>query len=191
MGELDREELLARYAEPHRRYHTAEHVEEVLAAVDALRDLAADPAAVELAAWMHDAVYDPRAPAGANEEASARLALARVGGPRGEEVARLIRLTADHTCAAGDANGAVLLDADLWILGAPPARYERYRAGVRAEYGHLDDEAWRVWRSGVLRALLARPRLYVTHRFRDRLEPQARRNLAGELAALGGGEPEA
>ena len=74
--------LVGRYAEPHRRYHTVAHLEAV---ADALfLDLAADPVCVELAAFFHDAVYDPRAPRGANESASAALAeadLRSLGAP--------------------------------------------------------------------------------------------------------------
>jgi predicted metal-dependent HD superfamily phosphohydrolase len=177
----------ARYAEPHRRYHTLEHLDEVLAAVAELLDLADDPRSVELAALFHDAIYDPRAAPGESERASAELARSVVGD---EEVVRLVLLTAGHDVGPEDRNGAVLVDADLWILGSPRERYERYAADVRAEYAHVDDEAWRAGRSAVLRRFLDRPRLFVTDRFHARLDASARRNLAGELAALGGGEPE-
>ena len=186
-------DVLVRYAEPHRRYHDREHVTEVLAAVDELAGLAADPAAVELAAWLHDVVYDPTGGAGTGEEASAVYAvdvLARLSAPAllAARVARLIRLTADHRVDAGDADpadAAVLCDADLWILGATPDRYRRYAADVRAEYGFLDDAEWRAGRSRLLRSLADRPRLYLTGRA-ARWEPAARRNIAAELAALGG-----
>ena len=179
--------MRARYAEPHRRYHTTEHLDEVLAAVHELGDLADDLRAVELAALFHDAVYDPAAAPGANERASADLAAALTGD---DEVVRLVLLTAGHEVEAGDRNGAVLVDADLSILGAPADRYERYVGDVRAEYAHVDDDAWRAGRSAVLRGFLDRPRLFVTDPYHDRLDAAAQRNLAGELAALGGGEPQ-
>jgi predicted metal-dependent HD superfamily phosphohydrolase len=159
----------------------------VLAAVHELADLADDPHPVVMAALFHDAVYDPRAAPGENERASAELARSVYGD---EEVVRLVLLTAGHEAEPGDRNGAVLIDADLWILGAPPARYERYAADVRAEYAHVDDDAWREGRSALLRRFLDRPRLYVTDRFHQRLDATARRNLTGELAALGGGQPQ-
>jgi predicted metal-dependent HD superfamily phosphohydrolase len=181
--------LLARYAEPHRRYHTAEHLEEVLGWVDALADLAGDPVAVELAAWYHDAVHDPEAPAGDSERRSAELAVAELSqaglaAPVVAEVARLVRLTAGHDAEAADRNGAVLADADLAILGADPARYARYAAAVRAEYAHFDDSAWGAGRTAVLRGFADRPRLYVTDRAHDRLDAPARRNLTWELSTL-------
>jgi predicted metal-dependent HD superfamily phosphohydrolase len=175
-----------RHREPHRRYHTLDHVAEVLRAVDALADLADHPARVRLAACYHDAVYDPRS--SGNEEASARLAvdqLTEVGVPPDvvDGVADLVRMTADHRTRR-DPDAEVLADADLWILGAPPARYRRYTADVRAEYAHADDDAWRTGRTAVLDSFLARRRLYATDRFHAELDATARANLARERATL-------
>lgn len=184
--------LRDRYGEPHRRYHTVEHLDEVLGVVRALDDVVADRRAVALAALFHDAVYDPAAAAGANERASADLASELLGDdPALPEVRRLVLLTAGHDVEPGDANGAVLVDADLWILGSPPKRYARYTADVRAEHTHVDEDAWRAGRSAVLRSFLDRPRIYVTDRLHLDLDRPARRNLAGELAALLGGQPQA
>lgn len=180
-------ELLARWAEPHRRYHTRAHLHAVLAAIDPLAHLAADPAAVRLAAWFHDAIYDGHP--GRDEERSAQLArsaLPRCGVPPGRvaETARLVRLTATHAPEPGDRNGEVLCDADLAILAAPPDAYAAYTAAVRAEYRHVPDDAFARGRAQVLRRLLEMPRLYRTPAARDRWEGPARANLAAELARL-------
>jgi predicted metal-dependent HD superfamily phosphohydrolase len=182
------DELIARYREPHRRYHTLEHIGEVLGV---LARLGAGEA-VELAAWFHDAVYDPRAAAGASEQKSAALArdrLAALGAPDElvREVARLVELTAGHEPNADDADGRALADADLAILGAPADRYERYRADVRAEYDHVPDDAWRTGRADVLRRFLERPRLFHDDALHRELDPQARANLSDELRSLGAG----
>ncbi|MFE1792376.1 hypothetical protein ACFW7J_28950, partial [Streptomyces sp. NPDC059525] len=97
--------LLAAWAEPQRRYHTTAHLADVLARVDVLAAHAADPTAVELAAWFHDAVYRPDR--SENEERSAALAERAlpelgVGPARTAEVARLVRLTVTHDPAPGD-----------------------------------------------------------------------------------------
>ena len=123
-----------------------------------------DLGAVLAAAFYHDAVYDPRATD--NEDQSARLAVRVLGelgwsAARCDTVARLVRATAGHD-ADGDADCAVLLDADLAVLGAEPAAYQAYVTGVRAEYAHLDAAAWRTGRAAVLRDLLARRPLYAT-----------------------------
>lgn len=51
--------LLTRWQEPQRHYHTLAHLTAVLDHVDVLEECAADPDVVRLAAWFHDAVYLP------------------------------------------------------------------------------------------------------------------------------------
>jgi predicted metal-dependent HD superfamily phosphohydrolase len=181
------DELVRRYEEPHRRYHDLHHVASVLRFADSLAGQATDPQAVRLAAWYHDAVYDPYG--GDNEARSAVLAAANLAAlsiPAGvvQETARLIELTAGLRTAATDPNGAVLLDSDLAILAATPDRYDRYVAGVRAEYEHLDEDSFRAGRANVLETLIARAYVFNTQVFRAEREARARANLNRELAAL-------
>jgi predicted metal-dependent HD superfamily phosphohydrolase len=179
-------DLLSRWSEPHRHYHTVEHLAAMLSIVDAAAADADDATAVRLAVWFHDAVYDPRR--ADNEEASALLAeavLGRLGIPAGE-VARLVRLTSTHDPAPGDRNGALLCDADLAILAASPAEYRRYANAVRAEYTHIPDDAFLAGRSAVLRRLLAQPTLFRLTKHRKKWEEPARKNLRIEVSALTG-----
>jgi predicted metal-dependent HD superfamily phosphohydrolase len=186
------DDLLARWSEPHRHYHTPDHLAAVLAVIDEYAGLVPDADAVRLAGWFHDAVYDPRA--ADNEERSAALAeaeLPRVGVPAAgvAEVARLVRLTAGHVIAAGDAAGALLADADLAILAAPPADYDRYATEVRREYAHVPDDVFRAGRAAVLESLAALPALYRIVPPRSAWERAARANLARELGTLTPTEP--
>jgi len=184
------DELAGRYAEPGRHYHTLEHVSEVLDWVDRLADHPPDASAIRLAAWAHDVVYDPRAEG--NEAASAewaRRTLPALGvpGPTVDAVGRLVEMTAGHVPDAGDADGEVLADADLSILGAARDRYRRYATDVRLEYSWLPEERWRSGRAAVLADLVARPVLYRTPVARRLLDARARANLGWELAVLAGG----
>lgn len=179
--------LLARWAEPQRRYHTTAHLAQVLDRVDTLAGHAADPDVVRLAVWFHDAVYRPDRTE--NEERSAALAeraLAEAGVPGAAtaEVARLVRLTVTHDPADGDTNGEVLCDADLAILAAAPKEYGTYAAQVREEYGFVPDDAFREGRAAVLRQLLGLPRLFRTPHGVAAWEPRARQNLTTELELL-------
>jgi len=179
-------ELVTRWREPHRRYHNQDHLAAMLSIVEENAADAADPAQVRLAAWFHDAVYDPRRPD--NEEASARLAEERLSalGVDPGEVARLVRLTASHDPDPDDRDGALLTDADLAILAAPRVAYDAYATAIRAEYRHVPEDAFRTGRAAVLNHLLALPRLYHVPRLRERWETAARANVARELDALGG-----
>ena len=187
------QDLLDRYREPHRAYHDERHLSEVLHALDLL-DVPGEPGPVRWAACWHDAVYEPRA--ADNEELSAALAaqaLPRLGAAPAPvaEVVRLVRLTATHAPRPGDDAGALLCDADLAVLAAAPERYAGYAAGVRAEYAHLDDGAFRAGRAALLRTFLGRQRLYATASGRRRWEDAARRNLAAELRRLSEDEDDA
>ncbi|WP_327369075.1 HD domain-containing protein [Streptomyces sp. NBC_01217] len=181
------ENLLVRWAEPQRRYHTTAHLVAVLDRIDTLAGYAADADAVRLAAWFHDAVYRPDR--SENEERSAALAeraLPEAGVPDGvtAEVARLVRLTVTHDPADDDTNGEVLCDADLAILAAAPKEYAAYAAQVREEYGFVPDDAFREGRAAVLRQLLGLPRLFRTPYGVEQWEPRARQNLLTELELL-------
>jgi predicted metal-dependent HD superfamily phosphohydrolase len=180
---------MARYCEPHRRYHRVAHLDRVVSDVaELLGNIAVpEPSVVLMAAFFHDAIYDPRSPS--NEADSAALAsreLTHLGwsGDHIDEVERLILLTRNHAPSdVADPGGDVLLDADLAVLGAPPNAYQAYVAGVRAEYAHVDDGVWRVGRVQVLRRFIDQPRIYRTSAMSVH-ERRARSNLQAELATL-------
>ncbi|MCQ8189127.1 HD domain-containing protein [Streptomyces rugosispiralis] len=184
------EDLLTRWAEPQRRYHTTDHLLAVLDRVDELLEHteAPDPAAIRLAAWFHDAVYLPDR--STNEERSARLAEralpeAGVPEPHVAETVRLVLVTRDHDPAEGDTNGEVLCDADLAVLAGSPDDYGAYAAAVREEYGFVPDDAFREGRANVLRHLLGLSQLFRTSVGHQRWEAAARHNMATELELLG------
>lgn len=181
-------DLVASWAEPHRRYHSVDHLRGILGHVEELAEFADDADAVRLAAWYHDAVY---AGLPDDEERSARRAeedLSRLGlQPQlVDEVARLIRLTVTHDPAPGDRNGEVLSDADLAALAVPRDDYVRNTAAIRAEYHHVPDDAFRRGRVQVLVALLGGPGVFRTEYARREWEGPAQGNLRAELATLTG-----
>ncbi|MGC0331184.1 putative metal-dependent HD superfamily phosphohydrolase [Streptomyces sp. SAI-170] len=179
--------LLTRWQEPQRHYHTLAHLVAVLDHVDTLERYAADADVVRLAAWFHDAVYLPDR--SENEDRSARLAEralpeAGVSDAKTAEVARLVRLTVTHDPGEEDFDGQVLCDADLAVLASPPSAYAAYTAAVREEYHFVPNDAFRTGRSDILRQLLDLPRLFHTPFGQKHWEATARYNLRGELEML-------
>lgn len=182
--------LLDRWAEPQRRYHTVDHLRAVLDRIDELTDQGGEGGELELvrlAAWFHDAVYRPDR--SENEERSAALAekaLTEAGLTAHEvaEVARLVRLTITHDPSEGDINGELLCDADLAILAAEEGTYGGYTRAIREEYAFVPDDAFREGRAAVLRQLLSLPRLFHTPYGAAAWETRARRNLETELKSL-------
>lgn len=100
-------------------------------------------------------------------------------------VSRLILATAH---AAGRAprslDARLVADIDLAVLGAPPAEFDAYERGIRAEYAWVPPEAYREGRGRVLRAFLRRRRIYRTESFEDRLGSCARENLQRAMEKL-------
>ncbi|MFD5631894.1 hypothetical protein [Streptomyces sp. NPDC127072] len=181
--------LLTRWQEPQRRYHTLTHLTAVLDHIDVLEKYADAPDLVRLAAWFHDAVYLPDR--SENEERSAHLAEralpeAGVSASGTAEVARLVRLTVSHAPADDDRNGQVLCDADLAVLASPAPAYALYTTAVREEYAFVPAEAFRTGRAAILRQLLELPRLFRTPHGEREWERPARQNLRAELARLDG-----
>jgi predicted metal-dependent HD superfamily phosphohydrolase len=178
--------LLGRWSEPQRHYHTVAHLGAVLEVIDRYAGLAAHPEWVRLAAWMHDAVYDPRALGDANERDSAEFAqglLTTLGVPGqvAAEVARLVSLTAGHATGDDDPDGELLCDADLAVLAGDEQAYAGYTAAIRREYAHVPDDAFAAGRAQVLRALLELPSIYRLEPLRTAWEARARANLEREL----------
>ena len=180
------ENLIIRYSEPHRRYHTTKHLLDVLTTIDKLAG-DHDLFLVQLAAWYHDAVYAIPAGQVSNEEASARLALRELSlvGLEQEDlnqIARLVRLTETHLPGPRDPEGELLCDADLSILASDPAQYADYVAAVRAEYAQVPEEQFLAGRLAMMSELADRE-IFRTSKGRQ-LSDAARANLAAEIAAI-------
>ena len=177
------------YSEPHRCYHNLAHLEDCLGEFDRARQLATDPAAVELAIWFHDAVYDPRA--ADNEERSAELAKdwlsdVHASDALTDSVGRLILATKNHD-ASLHADAPLLVDVDLSILGKPPEQFWEYERQIREEYAWVEKPVFADKRAEILHRFLARERIYQTELFFQRMEAQARANLRASVQRLGDG----
>ena len=179
--------LIEAYSEPHRHYHTLEHLSEMFKVAGKLMDSANDPAAIQLAIWFHDAIYDSHAKD--NEDRSASLAvelLKTLGVSEATltHVRSMILATAHVGSDSVDSDSEILLDADLAILSAEEKRYARYAADVAKEYSWVEESAYRAGRTKVLESFLKRQRIYRTARMFAAAEEAARRNLAAEIARL-------
>jgi predicted metal-dependent HD superfamily phosphohydrolase len=182
------DDVRGRYSEPHRHYHTHQHLAECFEKVQAIISLAEHPAEVHLGLWFHDVIYDTQRQD--NEERSAVWArnAAREFGVSAESAQRIYDLVmfTRHAAEPAGIDARVLVDADLSILGAHPVRFQEYEAQVRSEYGWVPDAIFRSNRARLLKAFLDKSHLFCTAHFRERYEAQARRNLQRSLARLEG-----
>lgn len=181
------DELVARYGEVHRHYHTLDHVEACLAWLDVHAGLADRPAEVALALWFHDAIYDPRAQD--NERRSAELARERlralgVHPDATERIGAQIIGTQDHDVDHGDCR--LVVDIDLTILGTSPVVFDDFEQRIRREYAHVPDAVFQRGRRHVLERFLERPTIYRVPELREQLEAATRANLRRRVAELSG-----
>lgn len=184
------DDLIARYAEPHRAYHTLTHILDCLEVFEGVRDLSAHPDHITLALWFHDAIYDSRG--SDNEAASALLAVDRllqasVSRKVTEAVHALIMATAHGAPEAQSPEGdvALLVDIDLSILGREPDVFDTYEAAVRREYAFVPAPVFRHHRGVLLAHFLEQPALFHTPVLKARYEVRARENLRRSVARLG------
>ena len=180
-------ELLGRYSETHRSYHTLQHLEECFACLEQARVFAEHPYEVELALWFHDAVYDTKRQD--NEQRSAEWAKAaalRLGlaSATAERVYELVMVTRHHAVPTGT-DAKILVDIDLSILGAAAQRFDEYERQVREEYAWVPEFLFRHERRKILEEFVARPRIFKTDHFFKSHEARARSNLQRSIEKLG------
>ena len=180
--------LVANYSHPSRHYHNLTHIEECLEVFAAYREENEGDPVVEAAIWFHDVIYDTTR--SDNEERSADVAARELGALRVasgiiEDVRWLILITR-HKEPPTRGDEMLIVDVDLAILGASPERFDEYERQIRAEYVHVDADAFRAGRTKVVQAFLARPTIYSTDRMRKDFEDQARRNLRRSIERLSG-----
>lgn len=177
--------LVDKYSEPHRSYHTLEHIRHCLAQLDGARHLAEDPDGIELAIWFHDAVFDTGADD--NEVRSAQLFDSMLGPylPR-ERAARIHRLIRDteHPSEPEDNDARLMVDIDLSSFALPWDEFMRDTRAIFAECAHVPEAQLVAGKRRFLNGLLSRSSIYLTAHFRERLEAQARSNIERHMRDL-------
>ena len=180
------EQLLHAYAQPQRHYHTLQHLSECLSWLDKALHTAKRPGEVAIALWFHDAIYDVRGSSNEQQSTNWAMRALQAAGATAEmqqRVLALILATQHHAePAAGDAQ--LLVDIDLAILGASPARLAQYTQQIRQEYAWVPEALFQNRRRAVLQGFVQRPRIYSTPYFHDLLEAQARLNLSAAIQSL-------
>ena len=165
------------YSEPHRHYHDQHHLAHCLDQLDLAATSIADRDQVEMAIWFHDIINEPgRAD---NEQRSADFFRALGDGLLDPEfidvVVGLIMVTT-HRGKPLDANHRFMCDIDLASFGCPWECFMRDSDAVKAEFPGPEADYFR-GKTVFLKALLARPRIFMTDFFNARYEQQARDNI--------------
>ena len=171
-------QIVAAYSEPHRHYHTLDHIAAVVTLWGTVRDCFDDPDQALLALFYHDIVYDPAR--SDNEEKSALFLPKNHPKPTLNRTETHIKATQKHTENA-DSDTNLVLDIDMSILGAPWPDYLAYARNVAREFLPVYGlEAYAMGRVAIfLTPTLARDRIFLTPQF-EHLNPLAHNNLLAE-----------
>ncbi len=177
--------LIELYGEPHRHYHTLNHIRHCLREFDGAAALMTDPDAVEMALWFHDAIYQSGAKD--NERRSADLFRQWSGEHANpvfqQRVDNLIMATT-HREPPDRGDAQFLVDIDLSSFGLPWEVCERDGRLIRAEFAEVADDQYYPGHLRFLRTLQDRSTFFCTEFFQQRYEPVARANLARIIADL-------
>lgn len=188
-------ELKKKHEEPHRFYHTWEHIVELLGNLFE-RAVATDMpqeemATLAVAILFHDSVYEVKKTYYRDNEihsaeyAKRALSSRGVGNHRIENVYQLVRDTAH---ASGEKPkeylSMILHDLDMSILGSSPERYALYVSDIVAEFGIYPGREFAKGRLEMLEKWIVDENLFVTQYGKERFQERARENMRAEIARL-------
>lgn len=181
-GERLFEQLAVRYEEPHRRYHTLEHIRCCLETFDKYRRLTKFPGSVQIALFYHDVIYDA-VPNARNEERSVEFSELffykwRYGAAENAwKFNQRLILATKHDRVVTDPDEQLMVDIDLAALGAPWEQFLLNNLQVRNEYAHVPEKDFRKGNGEILQRFLDRTPLYYHPEIEADLGAQAKENL--------------
>jgi predicted metal-dependent HD superfamily phosphohydrolase len=175
--------IVRKYCRSYRGYHNLSHILELL---EKSEGRLVNPQTTELAIWFHDVIYDTY-DTSKNEELSAELLrqfLSTTHVVGHDQAVTYVLATKRHAPLTEDQDELEFLDLDMSILGAPPARYAEYRAGIRKEYYFYSPQVYSDNRKTFLQSCLGRTELFLLHHNQEAWGGQARTNLEEEILLL-------
>jgi predicted metal-dependent HD superfamily phosphohydrolase len=177
-------DLVRRYSEPHRCYHTCDHITHCLKQFDLAADLMDNSDAVEMGLWFHDVICEPGA--ADNELKSAQL-FEKITDDQPsslkQSVYDLIMVT-KHPEKPKCLDEKFMVDIDLSSFGLPWGAFMRDSQAVREEFAHAPDESFFAGHLKFLNSLIGRPTFFFTDFFQTRYEAIARDNIARYMKDL-------
>jgi predicted metal-dependent HD superfamily phosphohydrolase len=179
-------EIYSAYSSEGRYYHGLEHLRSIFRLTEEEVLSTTDRQALNLAVFYHDIVYDFERKD--NERKSADLAidrLSRAGVDQIliERVEELIMATYGHEYS-DDALRNLMIEADVSVIGTDHDTYAKYAENCRREYSMFSDEEYNPVRKQALSHFLNTGSLFVSPKFKERFEANAKRNLQWEIDQL-------
>lgn len=179
-------EIEKKYSEKGRYYHNLEHLDNMFAELDLVKNKVINFTNISFSVFYHDVIYD--ASSKSNEEKSAEIAKKRLQqlnfkpSDISEIEHQILATKAHQNSAEKDLN--YLLDTDLSILAKDLETYIDYTKKIRKEYSIYPDLLYKPGRKKVLKHFLAMENIFKTNHFRERYEEQAKKNIQWEIDNL-------
>jgi predicted metal-dependent HD superfamily phosphohydrolase len=182
-------QIVDRYSEPHRSYHTLTHLSSMFDDLDGLNlnQRLSSTHCVYFATWFHDIIYMPGSSTNEKDSATfAESALKSLSVPLEiiELITTMINCTAQHENPSQSEFTQLFLDADMAILGVSNESYLLYTESIKFEFKLVPSSLYRDGRKKFLENTLNMNRIFHTDYFYTRYEQQARVNLKQELSLL-------
>lgn len=179
--------LIDSYTEPGRYYHNLIHIATMLEMIGEEESNPDRYFELAPAVLFHDFIYDAQAKD--NEEQSSEYAatcLPHYNVPKEtiDIICELILCTKNHQILPNIPGSALMIDADLSILGSEPPLYDAYAKAIRKEYAFVPQDRYRKGRIEFLQRFLDQPTIYKTPRIEVSHGSQARANMEREIATL-------
>jgi len=179
-------EIMSRYQEKHRHYHSLYHINHCLEEFDKLpNDLFIHKDSVEIAIWLHDVIYDPMAKD--NELKSAEFAeelLSELNyGQWGLDRVKKHIMATVHDGNLEFPDSEYMVDIDLSMLALDKSVVSNNEA-IRKEYFNVPEDIYINERIKILEGFLKRRHIYYSQYFRDKYESQTVANIESLIKEL-------
>lgn len=175
------DELERFYEDQKRGYHNLKHIKECLKEMDTIYHELGKPLEVEMAFFYHDIIYDVSRKD--NETKSSELAKERIGS---EGICFLIEDTIKHREGIHP-DSRYFIDVDLSILGKDWDDFIEYEKGIIHETSfqlNFNEATYKKKRKEFLAKFLERDFIFLTEKFREKYEKQARENIIRLISKL-------
>ena len=178
----DYNEIIKKYSEPSRKYHSFTHIEFMLGKVKELKMMV--NSAQDIAILLHDVVYEIGSHK--NEINSAEYAVNmllkykphNVRQDQIDNIVLCILSTINHVPLCEDAKE--IIDLDLIQFATD---YDNYKKTIREEYSNLSEKQWKIARKKFLESMLEKKQLFYTDKCKQ-FEDIARNNIKKEIEDL-------
>ena len=179
-------EIIKRYSEPHRFYHTLNHINDCLKEFDKVKDLCKNPNEVEFAIWFHDIIYNSGEKN--NEEKSADFAYKLAKNIKlldkfAKDIKQLI-LATKHNSTPKKNDARFIVDIDLSSFAKPWKILKEDNKKIKKEYSFIKNKKFKIGRSVLLESFSIRSNIFLTDYFKEKYERKARENIKRFLKEL-------